>query len=443
VRCQIGNETLVLETGRMAKQAGGAVFATYGGSAVLATACCSEKVTEGLDFVPLTVEYNEKYYAAGKIPGGFIKRESRPKDKEILVSRIIDRPMRPLFDKAFGREIQVVPTCLSTDNVNPPDIVAVNAASAAVHISDIPFAGPIAAVRVALVGDTYIVNPTFEQCESAKLEITVSGTAAGITMVEGGSHEVSEEEMIAAIECAKAPIAQICAAIVELRTLAGKEKLPLAPLKVSLNKEEEIRAFAAPLLSAALFVKVKQERYLAVRTAIKETQVAFAEVLDTEVQQKLFSALMEDLQYHILRNGILDKGLRVDGRGLEDVRPITCEINVLPRTHGSALFTRGETQALAVTTLGTIPTSRSWTTSKVTDEIASCSITTFPPSRWEKPGVSAREGAKSDMAVSLAAPWKSCCRPKINFPTPSASYPRFWNPTVLPQWRPFAVLLSP
>jgi polyribonucleotide nucleotidyltransferase len=354
VSCQIGNETLVLETGRMAKQAGGAVFATYGGSAVLATACCSEKVTEGLDFVPLTVEYNEKYYAAGKIPGGFIKRESRPKDKEILVSRIIDRPMRPLFDKAFGREIQVVPTCLSTDNVNPPDIVAVNAASAAVHISDIPFAGPIAAVRVALVDDKYVVNPTFEQCEKAKLEITVSGTAAGITMVEGGSHEVSEEEMIGAIECAKEPIAKICAMIVELRGLAGKEKLPLAPLKVTLNKEEEIRAFAEPLLSAALFVKVKQERYLAVRAAIKQTQEAFAEVLDSEVQQKLFSALMEDLQYHILRNGILDKGLRVDGRGLEDVRPITCEVNILPRTHGSALFTRGETQALAVTTLGTI-----------------------------------------------------------------------------------------
>ena len=354
VRCQIGNETLVLETGRMAKQAGGAVFATYGGSAVIATACCSEKVTEGLDFVPLTVEYNEKYYAAGKIPGGFIKRESRPKDKEILVSRIIDRPMRPLFDKAFGREIQVVPTCLSTDNVNPPDIVAVNAASAAVHISDIPFAGPIAAVRVALVDGTYIVNPTFAQCEKAKLEITVSGTAAGITMVEGGSHEVSEEEMIAAIECAKDPIARICAAIVELRALAGKEKLPLAPLKVTLNKEEEIHAFASPLLSTALFTKVKQERYAAVRAAIKQTKEAFADVLEGEVQQKLFSALMEDLQYHILRNGILDKGLRVDGRGLEDVRPITCEIDVLPRTHGSALFTRGETQALAVTTLGTI-----------------------------------------------------------------------------------------
>ncbi len=354
VRCQIGSETLVLETGRMAKQAGGAVFATYGGSAIIATACCSDKVTEGLDFVPLTVEYNEKYYAAGKIPGGFIKRESRPKDKEILVSRIIDRPMRPLFDKAFGREIQVVPTCISTDQVNPPDMIAVNAASAAVHISDIPFAGPIAGVRVALVDGKYIINPTYEQCEKARLEITVAGTAQGITMVEGGSHEVSEEEMIGAIESAREPIGRICAAIEELRTLAGKEKLPLAPLRVTLNREEEIRAFAQEKLSTALFTKIKQERGKAVRAAIKETEAAFADALVDEVQKKLFGALMEDLQYHILRNGILDKGLRVDGRGLEDIRSITCDVGILPRTHGSALFTRGETQALAVTTLGTV-----------------------------------------------------------------------------------------
>ena len=354
VRCQVGGEVLVLETGRMAKQAGGAVFATFGGSAILATACCSEKVTEGLDFVPLTVEYNEKYYAAGKIPGGFIKRESRPKDKEILVSRIIDRPMRPLFDKAFGRELQVVPTCVSTDNINPPDIVAINAASAAVHISDIPFSGPIACVRVALVGEKYIINPTFEQCEKAKLEITVAGTAAGITMVEGGSQEASEEEMIGAIECAKDPIARICVAIEELRSLAGKEKLPLAPLKVSLNLEDEIRAFASERLFVALFTKVKQERGKAVHAAIKATKEKFADLLVDEIQQKLFDALMEDLQYHILRNSILDKGLRVDGRGLEEIRPINCEVGVLPRTHGSALFTRGETQALAVTTLGTV-----------------------------------------------------------------------------------------
>lgn len=354
VSCQIGNETMVLETGRMAKQANGAVFATYGGSAIIATACCSSTATEGLDFVPLTVEYNEKYYAAGKVPGGFIKREARPKDKEILVSRIIDRPMRPLFDKSFGREIQVVPTCVSADQINPPDILAVNAASAAVHISDIPFAGPIAAVRVCLVGDEYVVNPTFAQIEASRLEIVVAGTAVGITMVEGGAQEATEEEMLAAIECAKKPIGEICAAIEQLRTLAGKEKLPLAPLAIKLNREDEIRAFAEPKLTVALFTKVKQERAKAVSLAIKETETAFADALTDDIQKKLFSGLMDELQYNILRSSILDKGLRVDGRGLENIRPITCEIGVLPRTHGSALFTRGETQSLGVTTLGTV-----------------------------------------------------------------------------------------
>jgi polyribonucleotide nucleotidyltransferase len=345
---------MVLETGRMAKQANGAVFAQLGGSAVIATVCCASSATEGLDFVPLTVEYNEKYYAAGKIPGGFIKRETRPKDREILVSRIIDRPMRPLFDKAFGREIQVVPTCISTDLVNPPDILAVNAASAAVHISDIPFNGPIAAVRVCLVDGEYVINPTYDQITKAKLEIVVAGTAEGITMVEGDAEEASEEEMLHAIEVSKKPIAEICGVIVELRKLAGKEKLPLAPLKVELTRKDEIRAYAHALLSKALFTKVKQERGAAVSAAIKDAREKFADVLVDDIQRKLFDALMEDLQYEILRGAILDKGLRVDGRGLEDIRPITCEIDVLPRTHGSALFTRGETQSLAVTTLGTV-----------------------------------------------------------------------------------------
>ncbi len=354
LECKIGNETLVFETGRMAKQANGAVFATYGGSAVIATACCSATPTEGLDFVPLTVEYSEKYYAAGKIPGGFIKRETKPKDREILVSRIIDRPMRPLFHKEFGREIQIVPTCISADQINPPDVIAANAASAAVHISDIPFEGPIGCVRVALVDGAYIVNPTYEQIERAKLEIVVAGTAVGITMVEGGSHEASEEEMIQAIETAKEPISQICATIEELRRLAGKEKLALAPLSVELNNKEEIRAYAHELLSKALFTKVKQERAKAVAQAIAAVKEKFEASLTDDIQQKLFSNLMDELQYEILRSSILDKGLRVDGRGLEDIRPITCEIGVLPRTHGSALFTRGETQVLAVTTLGTV-----------------------------------------------------------------------------------------
>ncbi len=351
---KINSEDMILETGRLAKQANGAVFARFGGSAVIATVCCSSKVTEGLDFVPLTVEYNEKYYAAGRIPGGFIKRESRPKDKEILVSRLIDRPMRPLFDKAFGREIQVVPTVISADQVNPPDILAMNAASAAVHISDVPFNGPIAAVRVSHVDGAYVINPTFEQIARSALEIVVAGTEKGITMVEGGADEVSEELMLGAIEAARKPITDICTLIRGMRDAIGKEKLPMAPLKAELGRKSEIASFAHDRLAKALFTKVKQERYAAVAAAIKETSAAFADVLVDEIQQKLFGALMEELQYDILRSGILDKGLRVDGRGLEDIRAISCEIGILPRTHGSALFTRGETQALAVTTLGTV-----------------------------------------------------------------------------------------
>jgi len=354
LECKIGNEILVFETGRMAKQANGAVFATYGGSAVIATICCSSTAIEGLDFVPLTVEYSEKYYAAGKIPGGFIKRETKPKDREILVSRIIDRPMRPLFHKEFGREIQIVPTCISADQINPPDVIAANAASAAVHISDIPFDGPVGCVRVALVEDSYILNPTYEQIEQAKLEIVVAGTTQGITMVEGGSREASEEEMIQAIEMAKEPISQICSTIEELKRIAGKEKLALAPLYIELNKKDEIRECAYELLSKALFTKIKQERAKAVSEAISAVKEKFADDLNDEIQMKLFSKLMDDLQYEILRSSILEKGLRVDGRGLEDIRPITCEIGILPRTHGSALFTRGETQVLAVTTLGTV-----------------------------------------------------------------------------------------
>ena len=353
--CKIGDEELVLETGRMAKQANGAVFATCGGSAVIATACCSSEAKEGLDFVPLTVEYNEKFYAAGKIPGGFVKRETRPKDREILVSRIIDRPMRPLFDKAFGRELQVVPTCVSFDGVVPPDIIGLIAASAAVHISDIPFDGPIAGVRVCLVDGAYVVNPTHDQIKKSKLEIVVAGTAEGITMVEGHAEEASEEEMLGAIEVAKKPIAEICALIVKLRELAGKEKLPLSPLKVELQNEPPRSApTRTSCLSKALFTKVKQERYAAVA---RRDRGCAREVRRRPRRRYPDEALRRPHGGPAVRDPprrILDKGVRVDGRGLEDIRPITCEINVLKRTHGSALFTRGETQALGVTTLGTV-----------------------------------------------------------------------------------------
>jgi len=353
VTYKIGDQELILETGRLAKQANGAVYAQFGGSAVIATACASGTAQEGLDFVPVTVDYNEKYYAAGKIPGGFIKREGRPKDKEILVSRLIDRPMRPLFEVAFGREIQIVPTCISSDQINPPDILAVIASSAAVTISDIPFNGPIAAVRVGYVDGEYVLNPTYEQIEKGDLEIVVAGTKDGFTMVEGGANEVSEDLMLGALAKAEEFIREMCILQEKLRELAGKEKLPLAPLNVELQNKEEIEKEAMPLLQVACYEKSKFGRHDAIAKVQKDIAEKYKEQLEDPVQLKLFNALFDDLQYKILRTGILERGQRVDGRGLEDIRPITCEINVLPRPHGSAIFTRGETQSLAVATLGT------------------------------------------------------------------------------------------
>ena len=353
VTYKIGDEELILETGRLAKQANGAVYAQFGGSAVIATACASGTAQEGLDFVPVTVDYNEKYYAAGKIPGGFIKREGRPKDKEILVSRLIDRPMRPLFDVAFGREIQIVPTCISSDQVNPPDILAVIAASAAVTISDIPFNGPVAAVRVGYVDGEYVLNPTYEQIEKGDLEIVVAGTADGFTMVEGGANEVSEELMLGALAKAEEFIREMCKLQNELKALAGKEKLPLAPSSVTLANKEAIEAEAMPLLQVACYEKTKFARHDGIAKVKADIAAKYAEQLEDDMQKKLFNSLFDDMEYKILRTGILERGQRVDGRGLEDIRPISCEIDVLPRPHGSAIFTRGETQSLAVATLGT------------------------------------------------------------------------------------------
>lgn len=354
VTFKVGEHDLILKTGYLAKQANGAIYAEYAGTAILATVCASSSSQEGLDYVPLTVDYNEKYYAAGKIPGGFIKREGRPKDKEILVSRLIDRPMRPLFDKSFGRDIQIVPTCISTDMINPPDILAVIASSAAVLISDIPFNGPVAAARIAYLDNEYIINPTFEQIEKADMEIIVAGTKDGITMVEGGAHEVSEEIMLTALDRAHEFIKQICNLQEELRSQCGKDKLPLSPLEIVLENRDQIYNEAYPQLEKALYVSSKEGRRDAcavVKTALAEK---YAQQLEDDVQAKLFRSLFDEMEYTILRTTILDKGLRVDGRTTEDIRPITCEIDVLPRPHGSAVFTRGETQALAVVTLGTV-----------------------------------------------------------------------------------------
>lgn len=353
VKYMLGDAELVLETGRIGKQANGCVYAQWGGAGVIATVCASGDAVEGMDYVPVTVDYNEKFYAAGKIPGGFVKREGRPKDKEILVSRLIDRPMRPLFEMSFGREIQIVPTCVSADGVHTQDILAVIAASAAVTISDIPFNGPVAACRVSYLDGEYIINPTFAQIEKSQLEIVVAGTAEGFTMVEGGANEVSEDVMLGALEKAQNFITEMCHLQDELRAKAGKEKLPLAPLNVTLANAEQIEAEATPLVEKACFQAGKDVRSEAVKAVRKQFAEKYAEQLEDEIQKKLFNALFDDIQYKLLRKSILDKGVRIDGRKCDEIRPITCEINVLPRPHGSALFTRGETQSLAVTTLGT------------------------------------------------------------------------------------------
>ncbi len=353
VTYQLGDAELILETGKIGKQANGCVYAQWGGAAIIATICASSSVTEGQDFVPVTVEYNEKFYAAGKIPGGFVKREGRPKDKEILVSRLIDRPMRPLFEPSFGHELQIVPTCVSCDGIHTQDILAVIAASAATCISDIPFHGPVAACRIGYLNGEYIINPTFEQIEKGELEIVVAGTKDGFTMVEGGANEVSEEVMLGALEKAQGFITDMCLLQEELVKKAGKEKLPLNPLDVTLDNAQAIEDEATPLLKVACFKDSKISRGEAISKVIKDLAAKYAEQLADPMQAKLFMTLMDDIQYKLLRKSIIDQGLRVDGRKVDEIRPISCEINVLPTPHGSALFTRGETQSLAVCTLGT------------------------------------------------------------------------------------------
>jgi len=356
VKLKLGEGDLILETGKIAKQANGSVFGRYEGSAVLATACCSSQDLENLDFIPLQVEYNEKYYAAGKIPGGFIKREGRPKDKEILVSRLIDRPIRPLFTKKFKREIQVVPTVVSTDQVNPPDVVAMVAASAAVTISDIPFDGPVGAVRIGYLDGSFVVNPTFDQIEKSLLVIVVAGTRDGITMVEGSGSEVDEQIMVEAIEEAHKWIKELCRIQLELAEAVGKQKIDISSVpdeSLEASVKEELLSWAKPKMEEACFVPGKMERSAAIHAIHKEAMEKVAEKIP-EQQHKLVRELLEDLEYTTVRRSILDRKVRTDGRSPTDIRPISCEVDFLARTHGSALFTRGETQALAVTTLGTV-----------------------------------------------------------------------------------------
>jgi polyribonucleotide nucleotidyltransferase len=346
-----GGRKLVLETGKIARQADGAVLISYGDTIVLCTAVGVKDSKPGQDFFPLTVNYQEKTFAAGKIPGGFFKREGRPSEKETLVSRLIDRPIRPLFPEGFRNEVQVVATVLSHDLENDPDIVSMIGCSAALTLSGIPFFGPVGAARVAYIGGAYVLNPTAEQMKDTALELVVAGTAEGVLMVESEAQELSEEVMLGAVAFGHAGFQPVIAAIIELAEHAAKEPWDLPePSEEEKALAARIDALARAPLAAAYQEHVKQTRYERVGAAKKAaTEALSAEGLDLEKAKGLF----KDLEANIVRNAILDTGLRIDGRDTKTVRPIIAEVGILPRAHGSALFTRGETQALCVATLGT------------------------------------------------------------------------------------------
>ena len=352
---QVGGRALTLETGRMAKQASGAVFCTYGDTAVLVTAVGAKEPKEGVDFFPLTVDYEEKLYAAGKIPGGFLKREGKASEKAILSSRLIDRPIRPLFPKGYRNDVQVVATVLSVDMDNAPDCLAMVGASAALHLSQIPFMGPIAGVVVGLVDGEFVINPNQEQEEKSTLHLTVAGTADAVMMVEAGAQEVPEMVILDAIMFGHEEIKKIVAAIEEFRAEAlalelAKEKI-MPELKVIPEEiEAAVKEYAYDNLLEAIRIKDKHTRDAAAE-AVKEEAVQHLLEQFPEQEADLRAALDGLMKYIVRRLITVDK-IRPDGRAMTEVRQLTCEVDILPRPHGSALFTRGQTQILSTVTLG-------------------------------------------------------------------------------------------
>jgi polyribonucleotide nucleotidyltransferase len=346
-----GGRKLVLETGKIARQADGAVMISYGETIILCTAVGVKSAKPGQDFFPLTVNYQEKAFAAGKIPGGFFKREGRPSEAEVLKSRLIDRPLRPLFPEGFRNEVQLVATVLSYDNENDPDIVSIIGCSAALTLSGIPFFGPIAAARIGYQNGAYILNPTGDQMKTSELELVLAGTSEGVLMVESEAQELSEEVMLGAVDFGHKAFQPVIAAIIELAEHAAKEPWPLPEKSVEeLSLAARVDALGRAGIAEAYQEKVKQARHDKVSAAKKAAAAALvAEGLDPEKAKGVF----HDLEADVVRNAILETGIRIDGRDTRTVRPIIAEVGILPRAHGSALFTRGETQAFCVATLGT------------------------------------------------------------------------------------------
>src|ERR1700680_3468504 len=348
---RIGQQTLGLETGKLAKQAGGALPVALGRSVVLATACRSTSAREGIDFLPLTVDYREYTYASGRIPGGFFKREGNPAEKEVRTSRLSDRPIRPLFPSGWRFETQIIALVLSADGENATDVLAVTGASAALALSEIPSEKAIAGVRVGLVDGQYIINPTFEQRKQSKLDLVVAGSKDGLVMVEAGAKEVTEEQVVEALNAAHAAIKQIVAASGDFAAAAGKTKVRVGKKEIGHDFYREVEEKILVPLTEAMRIRGKLENYDRVDQLLEDLVASLPE---GEVVRKLEAKqIFKDLKERVLRDEVLERGVRLDGRAFDEVRSIWIETSVLPRTHGSAVFTRGETQALVTCTLGT------------------------------------------------------------------------------------------
>ncbi len=352
VELDIAGRTLRLETGRIAKQADGAIWASYGETVVLATAVSAQTAKPGTDFLPLTVDYQEKTYAAGKIPGGYFKREGRPSEKEVLTSRLIDRPLRPLFPENYYFETQVIASVLSVDKTGSSDVIGITAASAALAISNIPFQGPVAGVKIGRVNGQFVVNPDLETMDKSELHLVVAGTADAVMMVEAGANELSEATMLQALELAHAEIKKIVAKIDELAKKVGNKKREVKAEPIDSALAAQVKAMVAQPIRDAIMIPNKTARQERLDQVLSEAVTKFKNP-DQPTSERHIKIVFHGLEYTEVRNMILEKGSRADGRGPADIRPITCEVGVLPRTHGSALFTRGETQSLAVVTLGT------------------------------------------------------------------------------------------
>ncbi len=349
-QADIGGHTFSMETGRVAKQADGAVLVRYGGTMVLATVVATKAPLEGVDFFPLTVDYRERAYAGGRIPGGFFKREGRPVEKEILTCRLIDRPLRPLFPRGFKHEVQVIALAISADQENDPDVLAINGASAALAISGIPFGGPVGAVRVGLLNGQFVANPTESQLTSSSLDLVIAATEDAVLMVEAGAQEVPEDTLLAALAFGYAQCRELAKIQKALAALAGKARWPFDPSGGDLKLESRVRELAAAKIVNALTIPEKQARAQALDQILEEVFQALGG--DEAIRGGLGEAF-EKVERAEVRRLVLERGIRIDGRSTTATRPISCEVGLLQRAHGSALFTRGETQALVAVTLGT------------------------------------------------------------------------------------------